>query len=213
MNDLSLGKLVTLIGAGVVFVFSFLPWVSVSGYTNWNAWGSGFFPMATWAPVLAFVIGFLVAADLFGFISLPEKYWEFTLDHVVLIGSIFAFIVTISYLIMDKSGGSIGAGLILCFLGTLAMVGGFVMDKLGIGLDPNATNGNAPFEQSGSPPQPQGDFPPSGQRSDAPASGQFPPAGPPTHAHEPPPQAAPAQQPPAQQPPAQQPPQGDPGSF
>jgi len=189
MNDLNIGKLVTVIGAGVVFVFSFLPWISVSGYYSRSAWGSGLFPMATWAPILALAVGFLVAADLFGFINLPEKYWEFSFDQVVLIGSVFAFIVTISYLIMDRGGAGIGVGLILCFLGTLGMVGGFVMDKLAIGLNPNATNGNAPFEQPGfpqqapSPGQPAPGqtpgYPSPGQQHEPPQAGPYPPTQPP----------------------------------
>lgn len=200
MNELKIGKLVTLIGAGVVFIFSFLPWMSIGGYASRSAWGSGFFPMASWAPLLALVVGFLVAADMFKFINLPDKYWEFSLDHVVILGSGFAFVVTLSYLIMDKGGASIGVGLILCFLGTLAMVGGFVMDKLGVGLDPNATNGNLPFEQPGFPsPTPPGASPAPGQAAGYPTPGAQPA----------PPQAMPPQAepyPPAQTPPAQAPP-------
>ncbi|HET8929361.1 MAG TPA: hypothetical protein VFN21_01765 [Acidimicrobiales bacterium] len=197
MNDVSPGKLTLLIGAAVTFVFSWFPWYSISGFGSSfsrNAWQSGTFPMATWAPLLALVVGFVVAAQAFKFLELPEKLWEFTLDQVVLILSIFALLVTLSYLIVDKGGASIGFGLIVCFLGTVAMVAGFFMDRAGVGVNPNAVDANASFQQPG--------FPPPGQQPGAPQSGQHPPT-----------QAPPAQAPPAQQPPTQQPPQADPGSF
>ncbi len=219
MNDVSPGKLTVLIGAAVTFIFSFLPWYSVSGFGSKftrSAWGSGLFPMATWAPLFALVVGFVVAAQAFKFLELPEKVWEFALDQIVLILSVFSLLVALSYLIVDKGGASIGFGLILCLLGSIAMVAGFFMDKAGVGVNPNATEGNAGIAAPG--------FPPPGAQPGAPQPGQYPPTqqpgapAPPTQApptQAPPAQAPPAQQPPVQtpQPPAQQPPQADPGSF
>lgn len=188
MNNASPGKLTLMVGAAVTFIFSFLPWFSAGAGPfrfTMSAWKSGAFPMATWAPVLALIAGFIVAAEAFGFVKLPEKLWEFTQDQVVLILSVFAFIVTVSYLIMDKGGASISFGLILCFLGTIAMIAGFFMDRAGVGVNPNAVPGGAMNQ----PPM------------------QQPPM------QQPPMQQPPMQQPPVQQPPAQQPPQQDPGAF
>lgn len=195
MNDVSPGKLTILIGAGVTFIFSWLPWYTISGLGSGfsrNAWQSGTFPMATWAPLLAVAVGFVVAADAFKFVELPEKIWEFTLDQLVLIMSAFAFLVTISYLIIDKGGASVGFGLILCFLGTIAMVAGFFLDKAGVGVNPNASNGTIPFEQPGfpAPGQPQAPYgqatatpPPPAQQQPTP-----PPYAQPTENPGPPPQ-------------------------
>lgn len=209
MNDVSPGKLTLLIGAAVTFVFSWFPWYSISGFGgdfSRNAWQSGTFPMATWAPVLAVVVGFIVAVQAFKFLELPEKLWEFTLDQVVLILSIFALLVTLSYLIVDKGGASIGFGLIVCFLGTIAMVAGFFMDKAGVGVNPNAVDANAAFQQPG--------FPPPGQQPGAPQGGQSPPTQAPPTPQAPSAQTPPAQAPPAQAPPAQAPPQQpDGGTF
>lgn len=209
MNDVRLGKLILMIGAAVTFIFSFLPWMSYSGFgssVNRSAWGSGMFPMATWAPVFAIIVGFLVAVETFKFLKIPEKIWEFTLDQVVLVLSVFAFLVTLSYLITDKGGASIGFGLILCFLGTIAMVGGYFMDKLGIGgsigESLNSTNAN---QQSGFPPPGTTGFPAPGQAA-PPAPGQ---AAPPA------PGQAPASPPPGAQAPQSNPspPQQQPGTF
>ncbi len=203
MNDVSPGKLTVLIGAAVTFIFSFLPWYSVSGFGSKfsrSAWQSGFFPVATWVPVFALIIGFIAAVQAFKFLELPEKLWEFTLDQIVVVLSIMTVLLTLGYLIMDQGGASIGFGLILCLLGSIAMVAGFFMDRAGVGVNPNATTGGVP----GQPGQPGFEQP--GQ---APGGHQAPPAQQPM----PPQQAMPPQQPPTQQPPAPQPPPQDPGSF
>ncbi len=213
MNDASPGKLTTLIGAAVVLLFSFFPWFSASGFGSRftrNAWESGMFPMATWAPILAVVVGFIVAAQAFKFLELPAKVWEFTLDQIVLILSIFSVLITLSYLITDKGGASIGFGLLLAFLGTIAMVAGFFMDRAGVGVNPNA--GQAGAEQPGFPGQQPGAVPP--QQAQTPPTQQGQPA-PPQPGQAPSPQQGqpappqPGQAPPPQNPapPAQEPPQ------
>lgn len=141
MNDVSPGKLVIIIGAAVSFLFSFLPWATVSGYGSGisaNAWGSGMFPMATWVPVLALVVGFIASAQAFEYVELPAKIWEFTLDQIVVVLSVFSLLITLSFLVVDKGGASNGFGLFLSFLGTVAMVAGFFLDRAGIGVNPNA---------------------------------------------------------------------------
>lgn len=141
MNDVSPGKLVIIIGAAVSFLFSFLPWATVSGYGSGisaNAWGSGMFPMATWVPVLALVVGFIASAQAFEYVELPAKIWEFTLDQIVFVLSVFSLLITLSFLVLDKGGASNGFGLFLSFLGTVAMVAGFFLDRAGVGVNPNA---------------------------------------------------------------------------
>lgn len=203
MSDASPGKLTQIIGAFVVLLFSFLPWFSGSGYSQ-NAWGTLLFPMASWAPIFAIVVGFVVAARAFKFANLPEKVWEFTMDQVVLVLSIFTLLITFSYLIVDLPG-SIGVGLYICFLGAIAMVVGFFMDKAGVGVNPNAgaPGYNAPM---GAAPQGQG-FPPAGQPQQPQAQPQQQPAAQPQ---------APQQQAPQQQAPQQTQLPGDtpqPGTF
>lgn len=205
MNNVSPGKLVLMIGAAVTFIFSFLPWFSASGFGykySASAWQSGLFPMATWAPVFAIIAGFIVAAEAFGFLQIPEKLWEFTKDQVVLVLSIFTLLVTISYLIADKSGASIGFGLILCLLGAIAMIVGFFMDKMNVGVNPNAAPAQPGFPQAGQVPPTPGGYPAQ------PAPQQAPPQAP--QAPQAPPQAPPQQAPQA---PPQAPPQQDPGAF
>ena len=225
MNDVNPGKLTTIIGAIVVFLFSFLPWAKYSylgSSASRSAWGSGYFPMATWAPLFALAVGTVVGLEAFKIVELPKKILDFTIDQLVLVFSSFTLLVTISYLIVDKGGASMGFGLILCFLGAIAMVAGYFMDKAGVGVNPNAGQPgyNAP---PGAPQAPAG-FPPAGQPQQAPPGGQpqapAPQAPPAPQPQTPPQQQAPAppQQPPADAPPAQtqlppqQPPQ-QPGAF
>lgn len=170
MSEVSPGKLTQIIGAIVVLLFSFLPWYSGFGYSV-NAWGTGLFPMASWAPIFALAVGFIVAARAFKFLVLPEKVWEFTMDQVVLVLSVFALLIPLSYLIASHPG-SLGFGLFLCFLGAIAMVAGFFMDRANVGVNPNA---GAPGYNA--PMQPGQEFPPAGQPQ-APVPGQAAPQQP-----------------------------------
>ena len=199
MSDASPGKLTTIIGAFVVLLFSFLPWYSASFGYSVSAWGDGLFPMASWAPIFAIVVGFVVAARTFKFVNLPEKVWEFTMDQVVLVLSIFTLLITLSYLITSHPG-SVGFGLILCLLGAIAMVAGFFMDRAGVGVNPNAgaPGYNAPMGST--PPGGQG-FPPPTAQPQAPQQAPYPEQ----------PQAPQPQQPPQQTQLPGDPPQ--PGTF
>jgi hypothetical protein len=161
MPDASPGKLTQIIGSFVVLLFSFLPWYSGPFGFSVNAWDKGLFPMASWAPLFAIAVGFIVAARTFKFVNVPEKVWEFTMDQVVVVLSIFTLLITLSYLI-SSHGGSIGFGLILCLLGAIAMVAGFFMDRAGVGVNPNAGAPGYHAPMDGNPPGSQG-FPPPGQ--------------------------------------------------
>lgn len=190
MNDVSPGKLTLMIGALVTLAFSFLPWFSISVFgtsVSRSAWSSGMLPMATLAPILAFLAGGAVAVETFKLFALPEKIWEFTVDQMVIIFSAFTFLITLCYLVMDKGGADVGVGLILSFIGSAAMIAGYFMDRAGVGVNPNANAGGQNFG-----------FPPPGQPNQPPA-GQAPPF------QQPPTQAPPAQAPPTQPPPMPQP--------
>ena len=198
MNDATPGKLITIGGAAVAFLFSFLPWYKAYGY-HVSAWGSGLFPMASWSAIFALLVGFAVAVRAFKFLVLPERIWEFTLDQLVVVFSIFSLLITLSYLIVDHPG-SISFGLFLCLLGAIAMVAGIFVDRAGIGVNPNATTGFVAGQQPGftppTAPAPQPGPAPYGQPPVAqpPASGQPPAAQPPASG----------------QPPVAQPPMGQP---
>lgn len=207
MNDVSPGKLTTIIGAAVVFLFSFLPWVTYSrnfmgagtSYSH-SAWSSGLLPMATWAPIFALFAGAIVTIQAFKLADLPEKVLDFTLDQIVLTLSGFTLLVAFSYLIVDKQGGSVGFGLIFCLFGAIAMVAGYFMDQAGVGENPNA--GQPGYQAgSGAPPPPSGTAgaPQPPQADPAP---QAPAPQPQAPAPQPPAQPAPAPQPPAQPAPA-----------
>ena len=176
--------------------------------------------MATWAPLFAVLVGAVVALEAFKIVELPEKILDFTIDQLVLVFSLFTLLVTISYLIVNKGGASVGFGLILCLLGAIAMVAGYFMDKAGVGVNPNAGQPgyNAP---PGTPQAPAG-FPPAGQPQRHPqgSAASARTTGTPgtaaataTATGPAPPQQPPADAPPAQtQIPPQQPPQ-QPGAF
>lgn len=138
-----------------------------AGGGGWNAWGSspedsdsytGLFPIVTIAGLLALGTAVVVALRIFTSTSVPETMVGFTWPQLHLATAVFAALVTISFVILDKSfglsdefedaGASIGAGLGL-WLGLLAAAGlvvGAVMTQKEEGPAP-ASGPSAPPQQ------------------------------------------------------------------
>jgi hypothetical protein len=195
MNHVSPGKLTIVIGGAFVFLFSFLSWYSYGG-TSASGWSSdtlpGLFPLGFFVGIFGLAAALGVGLAAFTQVKLPEKVLDFTVDQLVLVLGAFNVVVTISLIIGATHGSSAGFGLIVCFLGSAAIVVGWFLDRQGVGAKPAEAAGDAP--QPGVAP-PQGYAPPPQQ----PPVQQAPPAG----------------YPPQQPPPAQQPvaPQGPPPGY
>ena len=206
MNNVSLGKIVVVIGGALAFLFSFLPWWTVSFGGNSSAWSNGLFGVATWVPFFGVVAALLVALPAFANVKLPEKVLDFTIDQLVMVCGLFCTLLTIGYVVGVPDHLGMGIGLIFCFLSSAAILAGSVMDKLGIGAKPAGeqpgmtAQGYSVAQGYGQPGQQPP--PPAQQAPQAPPPGQAPPA--PNFA---PPQQAPQGPPPGWQPPAAPPPE------
>lgn len=175
MNDVSPGKLTIIIGGLLVFLCSFLPWISAGSYSV-SAWGSGLLPVATWAPIFALAAAALIAIPAFSQVKLPEKVLDFTINQLVLVLIVFSFMIVFGYSVTDKGGASVGVGVVICLLGAIAQLVGFFMDRAGVGTHPgSATSGyNAPLVDPAAHQQAQG-FPQGQQPAPQPQAPQAPP--------------------------------------
>ena len=113
---------------------------------------------------------------------------DFTVDQLVLVLGAFNVVVTISLIIGATHGSSAGFGLIVCFLGSAAIVVGWFLDRQGVGTKTAEAAGDAP--QPGVAPPPQGYAPPPQQPAQQPPVQQAPPAGYPPQ--QPPPASSPS---------------------
>lgn len=130
---------IMLIGGGVVlFISTFLDWVSVSRFGA-NAWDTDLFGLlGIFCAVIGIVIGGGIAASEFGNVSMPDKMIGFGHDQIHLILSTFALLITFGFIVR----GDVGIGLILGLLASGVMVAGSFMD-----MQASGGNGDTPPTQ------------------------------------------------------------------
>lgn len=130
---------------------------------GWNAWGGspegsdgfpGLFPIATLAALFGLGVAVVVALKRFSSTSLSETIAGFTWSQIYLVVAGYAALVTLSFLILDKSFGQgssdgisagAGIGLWLALLASAGLVAGAVMHaKEVVGPGPGPGPGAAP---------------------------------------------------------------------
>ncbi len=187
-RQVTVAQLVVLVSAVVVLLFSFFPFLGVSGVedADRNAWGSGMFPLATYPALIAAGIGVLVALSVFGGVKLPGRVLGYSWPQIYAAAGVFALLIMLGWLITDKGGWSLQFGAILMLLGSIGLVVGTTMELLGMGS--NVLTAPAAPAAPAAPPAPPGG-------GAAPTDVPPPPPAPPTQAppaQAPPPPASPA---------------------
>lgn len=160
---------IMMAGGLVCLLFSFFDFYTFGG-SGTNAWGSGLLPIATYVALFGVIVGGSVALRVFAGTKLPEPILSFTWKQIRLVFAIFAGLLMLGFLILDKSVASFGIGFWLMFLGTIALVVGSVMET--IGFDPQAAKAGG-----GAAP---GAAPPSAPTPPSPPPGSPPPPPPPS---------------------------------
>jgi hypothetical protein len=132
---------IVILAAGVVaFVFSFLPFykaptVSVAGITvhggaSVSAWGRGLFPVATLIPIFGIIMAAQIAVAKWASVRLPEHVLGFTWEQIHVALGLFAALLAICYLIVDKGGADFGFGFFLVLIGAIGLAVGAIMLQL-----------------------------------------------------------------------------------
>ena len=133
---------IVILAAGVVtFVFSFLPFykfpsATIAGITlrssthNLSAWSSGLFPVATLIPIFGIVMAAQIAVTKWASVRLPEHVLGFTWEQIHVALGLFAALLAICYLIVDKGGADFGFGFFLVLIGAIGLAVGAIMLQL-----------------------------------------------------------------------------------
>lgn len=152
-RQLTLAQLIVILSAAVTLLFSFFPFLGVSGFdaVTRNAWGSGIFPLGTYPALIAAAIGILVAITALGGVKLPERVVTFSWPQIFAAASLFALLIMLGYLIVEKGSLSLQYGAVLMLLGTVGLVIGTTMELLGKGGDVVVGAHQAPAQMT--PPQ------------------------------------------------------------
>ena len=142
VRKLTLGQAIVLVTGVLLFIFSFLPWYSDAGGSA-NAWSTETIPglllTATWVPLLSLAIVIFIAIKIFGS-GFPDTVLGFTWTQLSIVVGFIDVLITLGFLVANRSLGSLGSldlgpGLILSFIASLVLLGGAVMDHLGIEAD------------------------------------------------------------------------------
>ncbi|HTN78996.1 MAG TPA: hypothetical protein VMK16_04915 [Acidimicrobiales bacterium] len=151
---------IMMAGGLVCLLFSFFAFYKF-GSSSRSAWGSGLFPIATYVALFGLIVGGSAALRVFAGTKLPEPLVGFTWKEIRFALSIFAGLLMLGYLIVDKGGLDFGIGFWFMLLGAIALVVGAVMETIGFNPQPAAGGGGAaPGASPPAPPPPPSSPPP-----------------------------------------------------
>ncbi|GJM38391.1 MAG: hypothetical protein DHS20C19_17580 [Acidimicrobiales bacterium] len=129
-NDIKPSTIMLIAGGAVLFISTFLDWISIDGGEFFgdfgaNAWETDAFGLlGIICAVIGLIIGGGVAATQFGNVSMPDKILGFNHDQLHLILGAEALLITFGLFFR----GDLGIGLILGLLASIAIVVGAFMD-------------------------------------------------------------------------------------
>lgn len=182
-SSLDVGALITLAGAVLTFLFSFVRIYKADGFggeTGWSVWTTDFAPglfgVGTWIPFFALVAGALAAARAFAGMG-DKEVLGFKVIQLQLVAVVFAVLLWLGYLISILFAGDsfgdveLGGGMFLLFISLALTAGGTGFSMMGGKLP---SGGGAPAAAPGQwpaptpPPAPGGPFPQPGAGYPAP---------------------------------------------
>jgi hypothetical protein len=125
------GEWIIMVAGAVMLIFAFLPF-----FTNgksYSTFGQGLFPLATIIPLYGVIAGALVALTVFAGVQFPPRLLGFTMPQIYALLGLFATILAVGYLIVDKSGFDLGVGYFFELLGAIAVLvgGGLLLREQG----------------------------------------------------------------------------------
>lgn len=121
------GEFVIMLAGVLGLIFSFLPWYSVDGGADVTAWAPGLFPFAALAPLAGIVMAIQVALDRVARVSMPRRVSDFTWEQIHMVLGIFALLMVLGYIIVEKVLVSFDLGFYLVFLTSAGLVVGAVL--------------------------------------------------------------------------------------
>ena len=125
-------EIIIMVSGLVALISAFLAWVSIDfgefggGSADANAFDEGFFPLATYIPLIGLLMALQIVLSRFANVSFPERVLSFTWTQIHLALSIFAGLLAIGFLLLDTAGDK-GIGFWLAFLASIGLIVGAVM--------------------------------------------------------------------------------------
>jgi hypothetical protein len=125
-NQPTPGEWVIMAAGAVMLIFAFLPF-----YTNGDSvstFGEGLFPVATIIPLYGVIAAVQVAITRFGNVQFPPRIGGYTWPHIHVLLGLFATLLALAFLVLDKGNADFGVGFFFELLGAIALlVGGILL--------------------------------------------------------------------------------------
>lgn len=125
MRRLEPDEVVVTAGGMLAFLASFLPWVSVHGFSA-SAWKEGFFPTYTWVGLAGLALALLTVLPVLTTVKVPSAVAGLALPQVKLVLAALALLLVFSFMI---AGEEHGVGFWLSFVAAIALLVGVLMHK------------------------------------------------------------------------------------
>ena len=116
--------------AGLASVFgAFLPFYTYATGVDVTVWSRGLFPTAALIPLLGVCVGVEAVFVMVRGREPRSPFFNFSWEQARLAVGAFMILLTLSYLVQDRAGGSLGIGYALLAVSSLATFGGGVLTR------------------------------------------------------------------------------------
>ncbi|HYV58702.1 MAG TPA: hypothetical protein VFA62_01410 [Acidimicrobiia bacterium] len=116
--------------AGLAAVFgAFLPFYTYASGIHVTVWSRGLFPTAALIPLLGVAVGLEALFVLVRGHEPRSPFLNFTWEQARLAAGAFMIVLSLSYLVQDRAGGSLGIGFVLLSASSLATFAGGVLTR------------------------------------------------------------------------------------
>lgn len=172
-NKPTTAEIIILVAGAAALLFSFFDWLDFGRFGGGaNAWDEGFLPTYTLVGIFGAGMAVFIALEIFANVKLPENVLGFSMPQVHLVLADYTALLTLSFLIVEKSGADMGIGFFISLIASIGLVvGAFMLGKErpnGVRVAPAAGGGAAPPPQAPPPQAPPPQAPPPGTPPPAP---------------------------------------------
>jgi hypothetical protein len=123
------GWLVLTLAAIAAGIGSFMPFYTFDGGVDLTVWSRSLFPTATLIAVFVVLIGLEALFVLLMGHEPRSPFLNLTWSQARLVGSGFAILLALAYLVQGRAGGSLGSGYIILSVSALGSYTGAVMAR------------------------------------------------------------------------------------
>jgi hypothetical protein len=123
-NNPTPGKIMLIAGGAVLFIATFLDWISVRGFSVSGTETDAFGFQGFWCLLIGAAVAVLVALQTFANINLPARVLGFSWNQIFIVFGVAAFLITFGLQFVDNAA----IGITLGWIASAVIVAGAFME-------------------------------------------------------------------------------------